>query len=74
MEDDDITSSIHGENKMMDRLIAMDDFSGLADSCKEFANFLTITRKYRYHCVYVFHIIIPDKEICKKNHFTNEYF
>ena len=43
MEDDDITSSIYGENKIMDRLIVMDDISGLADSCKEFADFLTIT-------------------------------
>ena len=30
----------------MDCLIVMDDISGLADSCKEFADFLTITRKY----------------------------
>ena len=64
VEYDDITSSIYGENKIMDHLIVMDDV--LANSCKEFADFLTITRKYRYHCVYVFHIIIPDKEIWKK--------
>ena len=63
LEDDDITSSIYGENKTMDRLTVMDDVSGLADSCKEFSDFLTITRKYQSHCVYVFHIIIPDKEI-----------
>ena len=50
----------------MDCLIVMGDVSGLADSCKEFADLLTITRKYRYHCVYVFHIIIPDKETWKK--------
>ena len=66
VEDDDITSSIYGENKIMDRLIVMGDVLGLTDSCKEFADFLTITRKYRYHCVYVFHVIIPDKEIWKK--------
>ena len=44
----------------------MDDASGFADSCKGFVDFLTITQKYPYHCVYVFHIIIPDKEIWKK--------
>ena len=66
IENDNVSSSIYGENKIMDRLIVMDDVSGLADSCKEFADFLTITRKYRCHCVYVFHIIIPDKEIWKK--------
>ena len=50
----------------MDRLIVMDDVSGLANSCKEFADLLTITRKDRYHCIYVFHIIIPDRDIWKK--------
>ena len=30
VKDDDITSSIYGENKIMDRLIVMDDVSGLS--------------------------------------------
>ena len=47
----------------MDRLIVRDDVSGIADSCKKFADFSTVSRKYRYHCVYVFHIIIPQREI-----------
>ena len=63
VENNDFSSSIYGENKIMDRLIVMDDVSGLVDSCKEFADFLTITQKYRYHCIYVFHIIIPDRDI-----------
>ena len=50
----------------MDLLIVMDDVSGIGDFCKEFANFLTVSRKYRYHCIYAFHIIIPEKEIWKK--------
>ena len=54
IENDIASSSIYGENKIMDRLIVMDDVSGLADSCKELADFLTITRKYQYYCVYVF--------------------
>ena len=66
MENDSINKSVYGENKVMDRLIVMDDVSGLAHTCKEFADFLTITRKYRYHCIYVFHIIIPDKEVWRK--------
>ena len=33
----------------MDRLIVMDDVSGVADNCKEFAEFLTVCRKYKYH-------------------------
>ena len=50
----------------MDHLIIMDNVSGIAECCKEFVNFLTVSRKYRYHCVYVFHIIIPEKDIWKK--------
>ena len=49
-------------------------FLGLADSCKEFADFLMITRKYRYHCIYVFHIIIPDRDIWKKIIWQNNIF
>ena len=62
----DFSSSISSENKIMDRLIVMDNVSGLGNSCKEFADFLTRTRKYRYHCIYVFHIVIPDRDIWKK--------
>ena len=54
-----------GGNKIKDHLIVMNNLSGIADSCKEFADFLTITQKYRCHCIYVFHIIIPDKDTCK---------
>ena len=66
MIDVNINDSVYGEKKVMDRLIVMDDVSGIADSCKEFADFLTVSRKYRYHCVYVFHIISPNKEIWQK--------
>ena len=64
-KNDSDEDSVYGENKVMDCLIVMDNISGIADSCKEFANFITVSRKYRYHYVYVFHIIIPEKE--KKN-------
>ena len=39
----------------------MDDVSGLADESKKFAAFLTVTRKYSYSCVYIFHTIFPEK-------------
>ena len=65
-KNDSDEDSVYGENKVMDCLIVMDNISGIADSCKEFANFITVSRKYRYHCVCVFHIIIPEKEIWKK--------
>ena len=44
----------------------MDDVSGMANRSNTIANFLTITRKFDYHCVYIFHIILPEKEIWKK--------
>ena len=39
----------------------MDDVSGLADEYKKFAAFLTVTRKYNYSCVYIFHTVFPEK-------------
>ena len=45
------------ENKKMDRLIVMENVSGVADISKKFAKFLTVSRKFGYHCVYVFHVI-----------------
>ena len=66
VENESVNTSVYGENKIMDCLIVMDNVSGLADNCKEFEDFFTVTQKYRYHCVYVFHIIIPDKEVWKK--------
>ena len=47
------------------RLIVMDDVSGLADTSSKFASFLTVARKFGYHCVYIFHTIHPEKSIWK---------
>ena len=53
-------NSSFGENRKMDRLIIMDDVSGIADTSKKFSNFLKVSRKFGYNCVYVFHIIVPS--------------
>ena len=37
---------------VLDKVIVMDDVSGLADKSNKFANFLTISRKYGVTCVY----------------------
>ena len=55
-----------GENKKLDRLIIMDDVSGIADISKKFPNFLTVSRKFGYNCVYVFHVINPSSQIWQK--------
>ena len=49
-----------GENDVFDRLIVMDDVSGLTDKSHEFCSFLTVSRKYRYSCIYIVHIVFPQ--------------
>ena len=44
----------------------MDDVSGVAEVSKKFANFLTLSRKFDYSCVYVFHVIVPASQIWQK--------
>ena len=44
----------------------MDDVSGVADTSKKLANFLTVSRKFGYNCVYVFHVIVPASQIWQK--------
>ena len=56
-------TSCYGENKKRDRLIVMDNVSGLADRSEKFTSFLTVARRFSYHCVYIFRIIFPEKAI-----------
>ena len=51
-----------GENLTKDKLIVMDNVSGLADKSTDFSNFLTVSRKYGFSCVYVFHTIYPYRQ------------
>ena len=44
-------------------LIVIDDVSDVADKSNNFSNFLTVSRKFGYICVYIFHIIYPKKFI-----------
>ena len=65
--DSNILNNSFGENRKLDRLIIMDDVSGVADVSKKIANFLTVSRKFGYNCVYVFHVIAPASQIWQKN-------
>ena len=65
--DNNNVNNFFGENKELDRLIIMDDFSGVADTSKKFANFVTVSRKFGYRCIYVFHVIVPASQIWQKN-------
>ena len=62
-ENENVT--VFGEEINRDRLIVFDDISGLADNSNKFANFLTVARKYKYNCVYIFHTIYPEKSTWK---------
>ena len=66
VEKDNVFMSNFGEKKKLDRLIIMDDVSGIADISKKFSTFLTVSRKYGYSCVYAFHIITPSSQIWQK--------
>ena len=57
--------NIFGEKIDRDRLIVFDDVSGLADNSDKFASFLTVSRKYKYNCIYIFHTIYPEKTTWK---------
>ena len=62
-DNDNTVNSGYGEKTNRDRLIVMDDVSGLADESKKFASFLTVACKFNYTCVYIFHTIYPEKSI-----------
>ena len=64
--DNDNVNNSFGENKKLDRLIIMDNVSGNADVSKKFANFLTVSRKFGYNCVYVFHVIVPASQVWQR--------
>ena len=58
----DYVNSEMGEKMVINRVIVMDDVSGLADKSDDFANFLTVSRKYGFSCLYVFHTIYPNRQ------------
>ena len=58
----DSAGSSLGENLKINKLVIMDNISGLADKSDDFSNFLTVSRKYGFSCVYVFHTIYPGRQ------------
>ena len=49
------------EKNIFYKLVVMDDILGLADKSNKFANFLTVSRKFNFTCVYVFHTMYPTR-------------
>ena len=71
----DYVDSELGENLLVNKLIIMDDVSGLADKSQEFSNFLTVSGTYGFSCLYVFHTIYPGRQnwemIMSQTHILN---
>ena len=65
-DNSNVLNNSFGENRKLDRLIIMDDVSGVADVSGKFANLLTVSREFGYNCVYVFHVIVPSSQIWQK--------
>ena len=57
--------NLFGQNEKLDKLTVMGDVSRLADKSNDFASFLTASRNFKYSCVYIFHVIYPEKSIWK---------
>ena len=47
---------------VLDKVIVLDNVSGLSDRSNEFANFLTVSKKYGVTCVFIFHTIYPTRQ------------
>ena len=56
----DDNKNVFGESEKTDRLIVVDDASGLVDKSNKFVSFLMVARKFGYNCLYIFHIIYPS--------------
>ena len=58
----DYTENNLGEHMVLDKVIAMNDISGLAVKSDKFANFLTVSKKFGLTCEYIFHMIYPTRQ------------
>ena len=67
-------SNLAGETTRINKLIVMDDVSGLADRCDDFSNFLTVSRKYGFSCVYVFHTYLSWEAKLGDDNVSNTHF
>ena len=61
-EKSDYEDSELAENLKINKLIVMDEVSGLPDRSNDFSDFLTVSRKYGFSCLYVFHTIYPGRQ------------
>ena len=58
---DDNVDIVMDENNVFNKIIVMDYVLAFADKSNDFANFLTVSRKFNFTCVYVFHALYPTR-------------
>ena len=58
----DDNDNVMGEKSKYNRVIIMDEVSGLAHKSENFAGFLTVARKFNFTVVYVFHTMYPSNQ------------
>ena len=58
---DDNVDIVMDENNVFNKIIVLDYVSALADKSNNFANFLTVSQKFNFTCVYVFHAMYPTR-------------
>ena len=52
---------VMGEYSKFNKLIVMNNVSRLSDKSEDFANFLTLSRKFGFSCIYVFQTMYPTR-------------
>ena len=58
---DDNVDIVMIENNIFNKLIVMDDVSGLANKSNDFVNFLPFSRKFNFTCISVFYTMYPTR-------------
>ena len=71
---DNVNNNTFRETKIIEKLIAVDDVSCLADKLREFSSFLTVARKFGYSCIYIFYIIYTEKAKLENDSLAGKIF
>ena len=73
MELDCKDNILMGENNVFNKLVVMDYISGLAEKSDNFANFLTVSRKFNFTCLCFSYDLLYQKQMAD-DPFTEKFF
>ena len=62
-DNDSVVNNVMGEKNIFNKVIVIDDVSGLAGRSNGFANFSIVAQKFNFTCVFVFQMIISQTKI-----------